>query len=204
VSSHLARGVREQHVLDVACRLLESHPIHEITFTQLAQESGVSRAWVYTFFYDLESIYLRLFEGAFPEYIYAPLTALEFGDDVVTAWRSRAERQLDMPAGIAILGSDAMMAGGRARGASHLVRNLILETLDWCWVDPMTQLGADRAAVSSGVLAYTHSLFGLVVAVHHGQTTRPAAVACLSLMAGAIADTMPSGVTRLSPPRPAE
>lgn len=186
--ARLPRDERETEVLAVASRLLTTVPFHRISFTMLAEESGISRAWMYSFFKDLGDVYLRIFNAAFDQLEFSALGAPEFSGDVATAWRPRAARHLEVfsPAA-SVIGSQALMFGARHGGWAEEVRRTILVRLQVCWIDPSCERGADRHAVEGGVLAYAHSLFGLVLALEHGGTTTAVAIEYLSRIAASVA-----------------
>jgi AcrR family transcriptional regulator len=181
---------RLQTLLDVTLRILEERALGEITMKMIADEAGISRAWLYKFFPDLASLYAELFSRVQPVYFHSRENPPPIGRGLADYMAARSDVYLDLPVGCAMLATYALNGGRHTSASLVSLRDRFLDTINDVWVEPIVALGNDREDVYAAVLTLTNTILGLVIAVGQGLTTREAARACLTVTSGAVVGSL--------------
>ena len=138
----------------------------------IANESGVSRQWMYEFFPDVESILHALFVEVQTNYFETLEAAEPRTPDFQTSIAERVSRFLDMPVTFAMLTSYALNGGAHQGSAGSQLRTLIWDTFEATWIEPLVVAGFVREGVVASLLTLTNAAIGLNIAVAEGLTTR--------------------------------
>ena len=170
---------RQQRILDVTLRLLEERALGEITMTMIADEAGISRAWLYKLFPDLGSLYAELFSRIQPVFFHTVDSPPPLGSGLLKYMIDRCDTYLDLPVGSAILASYALNGGEHTSSSLIGLRDRFLETLERVWVEPIVSLGNEPDFARASVLTFMNVVLGLVVAVGQARISRESAHTCL-------------------------
>jgi len=147
--------------------------------TMIADEAGISRAWLYKLFPDLGSLYAELFSRIQPVFFHTVESPPPLNSGLLAYMVDRCDTYLDLPVGAAILASYAINGGEHTSSSLIGLRDRFLETLEAVWVGPIVQLGNDPDTARASVLTFMNVVLGLVVAVGQGRVSREAARRCL-------------------------
>jgi AcrR family transcriptional regulator len=181
-------------ILEATLRMLEERSLADITMTAIADEAGISRAWLYRLFPDLATLYSELFMRMQPIFFHTFQSRPPIDQNLREYLSARCDHYLDMPVGVAILGSYALNGGQHSSATFEALRGKIFATLEEVWVDPIVPLGNDRVDVRAKVLVFMNTLFGLVIAMNAGDIDRPSARSSLEVVIDAVARSL-NGLT---------
>ena len=104
-SSHLTRDARISSILEATSDLIMKSGVRSVTMKAIANESGVSRQWMYKFFPDVESIPHALFVEVQTNYFGTLEAAEPRTPDFQLSIADRVSSFLDMPVTFAMLTS---------------------------------------------------------------------------------------------------
>lgn len=165
---HLPEDARREQILDVAHELVSEVGYHGLTMKMVAERAGISRAWLYRFFEDAESLTDALFRRTASELIPLsnPIERLDTG--LVEHVMGRFQQVLDLPRHVFWNVYAAYHAPEGAAPAQMTQRRMVLMMIEHDWSNPLISLGVspERAATTTHTLIA--SMFALRRLVEEG------------------------------------
>ncbi len=171
-------GVRLSHedrfdaILAASRALIEEGGIGSVTLTAIAARSGVSRQWLYEFFPDINSIFAFVYAEGRRDHFHNEPVGSAVGADLRSYLQSRASIYLDLPVASAIIGVHALNGALKNTSSDLSLRDSIYANLNAVWVEPMIERGASREHLLASIVSLVNVIFGLVIAIDNGLTTR--------------------------------
>jgi AcrR family transcriptional regulator len=185
-------GVRMSHedrfnaIVAAARELIEQGGVSAVTLTAIALRSGVSRQWLYEFFPDINSVFAFVYAEGRRDHFHEDRAPEHAGESLRDYLMRRAAIYLDLPVASAIIGVHALN-GGLKKSASDLsLRDSIYANLQAVWVEPMVERGFARDDLFASIVSVVNVIFGLVIAIDNGYTTREVAERRLSVTIEAV------------------
>jgi AcrR family transcriptional regulator len=176
VSPHRASYYRSIEAVLVATReLLDEQGIRNVTLAAIAERTGITRQWLHELFPDLHSIFSLLYQQIKSEYLRLDQPLPIERDERIAFLSAEALRWLGMPVAYATLGTYILNGSARTSLQGSELRNELIEDLSRAWIDPFLGGGHQRDNIVAGINVMLNTLFGLVIAVNDGLTTRAAA-----------------------------
>ncbi len=179
-NTHLSRDERVHALVRAANELIMENGISDVSLTAIATRSGVSRQWLYEFFPDIDAIYAALYQDARIRFLAADIAPPTEPGELSRYLKDLTVLYLSLPAPAAMVGSYAINGGLRDSPSAKALRESILGNLDRLWVTPMVSFGYRREELIASVITMMNSVFGLVIAVHSGLTSKEVATRRLS------------------------
>ena len=177
---------RSRAILGVSRSLIEESGIQSVTLTAIATQAGVSRQWLYEFFPDINAIFAFVYAEGRREHFNGENAPQTVVGNLQAYLKSRALIYLDLPVASAIIGMHALNGANKATESDLALRDFIYANLNVVWVEPMIARGLNRDDLMASVVTLVNTIFGLVIAIDNGLTTREIAQRRLTSTIGAV------------------
>ena len=182
----LSHEERFNAILEVSRSLIEESGIQSVTLTAIAMRSGVSRQWLYEFFPDINAIFAFVYAESQRVHFYEEHASQIVTGDLQAYLEGRALNYLDLPVASAIIGMHALNGGAKSTPSDITLRDSIYANLNQVWVEPMVARGLNRQDLMASIVSLVNTIFGLVIAIDNGLTTREVAQRRLTSTIGAV------------------
>jgi AcrR family transcriptional regulator len=187
--TRISKSQRRDQIIESAESIIEEIGIADCTMSAIADRAGITRAWLYKFFPDVESVLVAVWmswqlPGALGTEVMSPVG--EFA--VLSHMRSCIDLWLRMPLGAAMIGNYGLISTVGDSTIGSRLNNLMWEDWEQRWVGPLERGGIPRE-VAIGVVVTVHaSAVGVLLAMHQGRLHREAARAVLSQIVDGVTD----------------
>ncbi len=171
----LSHGSRQNQILDAACSLIEEFGVAAMSMSMLARRAKVSRAWIYKFYPDIESILMAVYDLAYPDRSgdRAERPRIDnVHDDLV----SRLDEWMQAPVAAVLVGLYAKYVANDNTPSSSSLHRTMVDRMERFWIEPFSAMGLSREEAWSLVVALDGTLMTLRLAVAEGHVSAEHAV----------------------------
>lgn len=173
---HLSRDERIETILQAASEIVMESGVEAATITSIANRSGVSRQWLYDFFPDVTAIFRALYDEVQEKYFHMDNSVEPKNFDFADYVKAQSAVYLTMPVSFAMVASYALNGGARGSSSGAQLRELMIDSFDEAWVQPLIAVGYTREEVFGSIVTITNTAIGLNIAINDGLTTYDVAV----------------------------
>ncbi len=167
-------------IINAAIASIEDVGLASCSMTMVAARAEITRAWLYNFFPDMESLLIAIWKSRHGELFRSALTPPAPGVSINDHLKNRIEFWMDLEFGAVAVGLFGLLGPSVESSRHSTLNEMIWEMLEETWIDPLSKSGLSRGeAVGATIMVYT-SITAILLALHQSRLRDPEARKCIA------------------------